>query len=161
MNLRVLIQTPYTTSAPSISSQAILFVKRKVLTYTFYYHFKKIDIETDVVSAFNCESSKQLHDQQGPVDLPTGRRVQKCLADSLTPRDLNSLNSIKFGSPLSVAVITNASFLFFLGRYIYPLDSSTWIEYWPTNTRCPSCQTFLANLDMFAEDIFLNGCENP
>ncbi|XP_006774055.1 PREDICTED: complement C5 isoform X1 [Myotis davidii] len=46
-------------------------------------------------------------------------------------------------------------------KYIYPLDSSTWIEYWPTNTRCPSCQTFLANLDMFAEDIFLNGCENP
>ncbi|XP_039090539.1 complement C5 [Hyaena hyaena] len=46
-------------------------------------------------------------------------------------------------------------------KYIYPLDSSTWIEYWPTNTMCPSCQAFLANLDEFAEDIFLNGCENP
>ncbi|XP_008053921.1 complement C5 isoform X1 [Carlito syrichta] len=45
-------------------------------------------------------------------------------------------------------------------RYIYPLDSSTWIEYWPTDTTCPSCQAFLANLDEFAEDIFLNGCEN-
>ncbi|XP_048196754.1 complement C5 [Perognathus longimembris pacificus] len=45
-------------------------------------------------------------------------------------------------------------------KYIYPLDSSTWIEYWPTNTACPSCQAFLANLDTFAEDIFLNGCEN-
>ncbi|XP_054582993.1 complement C5 isoform X2 [Eptesicus fuscus] len=46
-------------------------------------------------------------------------------------------------------------------KYIYPLDSSTWIEYWPTDTTCPSCQAFLANLDTFAEDIFLNGCENP
>lgn len=162
MNLRVLIQTPCTTSAPSISSQAILFVKRKSAYIHILLSFKKkIDIETDVVSVFNCESSKQLHDHQGPMDLPTGRRVQKSLADSLTPGDLNSLNSIKFGSPLSVAIITNASFLFFLGRYIYPLDSSTWIEYWPTDTACPSCQAFLANLDTFAEDIFLNGCESP
>ncbi|XP_043421161.1 complement C5 [Prionailurus bengalensis] len=46
-------------------------------------------------------------------------------------------------------------------KYLYPLDSSTWIEYWPTNAMCPSCQAFLANLDEFAEDIFLNGCENP
>ncbi|KAM4876956.1 LOW QUALITY PROTEIN: complement C5 [Thomomys bottae] len=45
-------------------------------------------------------------------------------------------------------------------KYIYPLDSSTWIEYWPTDTSCPSCQAFLANLDAFVEDIFLNGCEN-
>ncbi|XP_045419008.1 complement C5 isoform X4 [Lemur catta] len=45
-------------------------------------------------------------------------------------------------------------------RYIYPLDSLTWIEYWPTDTTCPSCQAFLANLDEFAEDIFLNGCQN-
>uniref|UniRef100_A0A671FPC3 Complement C5 n=1 Tax=Rhinolophus ferrumequinum TaxID=59479 RepID=A0A671FPC3_RHIFE len=45
-------------------------------------------------------------------------------------------------------------------KYIYPLDSSTWIEYWPTDSVCPSCQAFLANLDEFAEDIFLNGCEN-
>ncbi|XP_003479183.1 complement C5 [Cavia porcellus] len=44
-------------------------------------------------------------------------------------------------------------------KYIYPLDSSTWIEYWPSVT-CSSCQAFLANLDEFAEDIFLNGCEN-
>lgn len=45
-------------------------------------------------------------------------------------------------------------------KYIYPLDSSTWIEYWPTDATCPSCPAFLANLDEFAEDIFLNGCEN-
>ncbi|XP_058528625.1 complement C5 [Ochotona princeps] len=45
-------------------------------------------------------------------------------------------------------------------KYIYPLDSSTWIEYWPTETACSSCQTFLATLEEFAEDIFLNGCEN-
>uniref|UniRef100_A0A8C6RI27 Hemolytic complement n=1 Tax=Nannospalax galili TaxID=1026970 RepID=A0A8C6RI27_NANGA len=45
-------------------------------------------------------------------------------------------------------------------KYIYPLDSSTWIEYWPTDTTCPSCQPFVANLDEFSEDIFLNGCEN-
>ncbi|XP_043309645.1 complement C5 [Cervus canadensis] len=45
-------------------------------------------------------------------------------------------------------------------KYIYPLDSSTWIEYWPTDSRCPSCQRFLKNLDEFAEDIFLNGCES-
>ncbi|KAM9207363.1 complement C5 [Dugong dugon] len=45
-------------------------------------------------------------------------------------------------------------------KYIYPLDSLTWIEYWPTDATCPSCQTFLANLQEFAEDIFLNGCAN-
>ncbi|XP_055994674.1 complement C5-like [Sorex fumeus] len=45
-------------------------------------------------------------------------------------------------------------------KYIYLLDSLTWIEYWPADTRCPSCQVFLANLDAFAEDIFLNGCED-
>ncbi|XP_055455987.1 complement C5 [Psammomys obesus] len=45
-------------------------------------------------------------------------------------------------------------------KYIYPLDSSTWIEYWPADSTCPSCQAFLANLEEFAEDIFLNGCEN-
>ncbi|XP_054545130.1 complement C5 isoform X1 [Talpa occidentalis] len=45
-------------------------------------------------------------------------------------------------------------------KYIYPLDSFTWIEYWPTDTTCPSCQEFLGRLDEFAEDIFLNGCKN-
>ncbi|XP_005382637.1 PREDICTED: complement C5 [Chinchilla lanigera] len=45
-------------------------------------------------------------------------------------------------------------------KYIYLLDSSTWIEYWPTVTTCPSCRAFLANLDKFATDILLNGCEN-
>ncbi|XP_004677441.1 PREDICTED: complement C5 [Condylura cristata] len=45
-------------------------------------------------------------------------------------------------------------------KYIYPLDSFTWIEYWPTDKTCPSCQEFLGLLDEFAEDIFLNGCEN-
>ncbi|KAH0517074.1 Complement C5, partial [Microtus ochrogaster] len=45
-------------------------------------------------------------------------------------------------------------------KYIYPLDSSTWIEYWPTDTTCPSCPEFVANLEEFAEDIFLSGCES-
>ncbi|XP_038191822.1 complement C5-like [Arvicola amphibius] len=45
-------------------------------------------------------------------------------------------------------------------KYIYPLDSSTWIEYWPTDTKCPSCPEFVANLEEFAEDIFLSGCES-
>ncbi|EDL08638.1 hemolytic complement, partial [Mus musculus] len=44
-------------------------------------------------------------------------------------------------------------------KYIYPLDSSTWIEYWPTDTTCPSCQAFVENLNNFAEDLFLNSCE--
>ncbi|XP_004712619.1 complement C5 [Echinops telfairi] len=43
-------------------------------------------------------------------------------------------------------------------KYIYPLDSLTWIEYWPTDTTCPSCRAHIANLQDFAEDIFLNGC---
>lgn len=77
------------------------------------------------------------------------------------PSSLNSLSSVEFGSPLFEAITTTTSLSFFLGRYIYPLDSSTWIEYWPTDTTCPSCSAFLANLDEFAEDIFLNGCENP
>ncbi|XP_066223380.1 complement C5 [Saccopteryx leptura] len=45
-------------------------------------------------------------------------------------------------------------------RYIYPLDSSTWIEYWPADKTCSSCEAFVASLDEFAEDIFFNGCEN-
>ncbi|KAM7316887.1 hypothetical protein ACRRTK_024618 [Alexandromys fortis] len=45
-------------------------------------------------------------------------------------------------------------------KYIYPLDSSTWIEYWPTDTTCASCPEFVANLEEFAEDIFLSGCES-
>ncbi|KAM6170534.1 complement C5 isoform 1-T1 [Rhynchocyon petersi] len=43
-------------------------------------------------------------------------------------------------------------------KYIYPLDSSTWIEYWPTDATCSSCQAFLTNLQDFADEIFLNGC---
>ena len=94
------------------------------------------------------------------MDLPGERRVQKYLAGNLIPGHLSSLASTEFSSSLSVAIITNALFALFLGRYIYPLDSLTWIEYWPTDTGCPSCQAFLANLDEFTEDIFLNGCEN-
>lgn len=109
---------------------------------------------------FTVGAPSKLHDCQELVDLPRGRSFQKSLADSLTQGDLNSLSSIEFSSSLFGAITTNASFSFFLGRYIYPLDSSTWIEYWPTDSVCPSCQAFLANLDEFAEDIFLNGCEN-
>ncbi|XP_006865786.1 PREDICTED: complement C5 [Chrysochloris asiatica] len=45
-------------------------------------------------------------------------------------------------------------------KYIYPLDSLTWIEYWPTDAICPSCPAHLTNLQDFADDIFLNGCEH-
>lgn len=96
----------------------------------------------------------------GFVDLPKEMPVQRSLANSLTPWAPEQLGSIELSSSLSVATITSDSFVLFLGRYVYPLDSSTWIEYWPTDSRCPSCQRFLANLDEFTEDIFLNGCEN-
>ncbi|XP_068929888.1 complement C5 [Petaurus breviceps papuanus] len=43
-------------------------------------------------------------------------------------------------------------------KYVYPLDSLTWIEYWPSDETCPSCKDFIANLEEFSEDIFLYGC---
>uniref|UniRef100_A0A8D2N1R1 Complement C5 n=1 Tax=Zonotrichia albicollis TaxID=44394 RepID=A0A8D2N1R1_ZONAL len=43
-------------------------------------------------------------------------------------------------------------------KFQYPLDSSTWIEWWPSNTACPSCQEFLNTLEDFAEDLLISGC---
>lgn len=95
----------------------------------------------------------------GFVDLPRERPVQRSLASSLTPGHLSNLAQLN-SALLSVATNKSDSFALFLGRYIYPLDSSTWIEYWPTDSRCPSCKRFLESLGEFAEDIFLNGCES-
>ncbi|XP_015685208.1 complement C5 [Protobothrops mucrosquamatus] len=44
-------------------------------------------------------------------------------------------------------------------RYQYPLDDSTWIEWWPSsNADCGFCQAFTDSLEEFAEDLFLIGC---
>uniref|UniRef100_A0A8D2PIM5 Complement C5 n=1 Tax=Zosterops lateralis melanops TaxID=1220523 RepID=A0A8D2PIM5_ZOSLA len=43
-------------------------------------------------------------------------------------------------------------------KFQYPLDSSTWIEWWPSNTACTSCQEFLNTMDDFAEDLLISGC---
>uniref|UniRef100_A0A8D0HV70 Complement C5 n=1 Tax=Sphenodon punctatus TaxID=8508 RepID=A0A8D0HV70_SPHPU len=43
-------------------------------------------------------------------------------------------------------------------RYQYPLDSMTWIEFWPSNSACASCQEFVEVLEEFAEDLFISGC---
>ncbi|KAF2987216.1 hypothetical protein EK904_010218, partial [Melospiza melodia maxima] len=40
-------------------------------------------------------------------------------------------------------------------KFQYPLDSSTWIEWWPSNTACPSCQEFLNTMEDFAEDLLI------
>ncbi|XP_058015546.1 complement C5 [Ahaetulla prasina] len=44
-------------------------------------------------------------------------------------------------------------------KYQYPLDDSTWIEWWPSpNAACDSCQAFRESLDEFVDDLFLSGC---
>ncbi|KAK9392405.1 complement C5 [Crotalus adamanteus] len=44
-------------------------------------------------------------------------------------------------------------------RYQYPLDDSTWIEWWPSSSAtCGSCQAFTDSLEEFADDLFLIGC---
>ncbi|XP_072487882.1 complement C5 [Notamacropus eugenii] len=43
-------------------------------------------------------------------------------------------------------------------KYVYPLDSLTWIEYWPSDETCSSCKDFIANLEEFSESVFLYGC---
>uniref|UniRef100_A0A8C9L3P6 Complement C5 n=1 Tax=Serinus canaria TaxID=9135 RepID=A0A8C9L3P6_SERCA len=43
-------------------------------------------------------------------------------------------------------------------KFQYPLDSSTWIEWWPSNPACPSCQEFLNTMEDFAEDLLISGC---
>ncbi|NXI41495.1 CO5 protein, partial [Galbula dea] len=43
-------------------------------------------------------------------------------------------------------------------KFQYPLDSSTWIEWWPSNAACASCQEFLNTMEDFAEDLLISGC---
>ncbi|XP_021269757.1 complement C5 isoform X1 [Numida meleagris] len=43
-------------------------------------------------------------------------------------------------------------------RFQYPLDSSTWIEWWPSNTACTFCQEFLNRMEDFVEDLIISGC---
>ncbi|XP_043386278.1 complement C5 isoform X2 [Chelonia mydas] len=43
-------------------------------------------------------------------------------------------------------------------KYQYPLDSVTWIEWWPSNTACASCKKFVDTMEEFSEELFLNGC---
>ncbi|NXW58611.1 CO5 protein, partial [Eurystomus gularis] len=43
-------------------------------------------------------------------------------------------------------------------KFQYPLDSSTWIEWWPSNAECTFCQKFLNAMEDFAEDLILSGC---
>ncbi|NWQ80221.1 CO5 protein, partial [Columbina picui] len=43
-------------------------------------------------------------------------------------------------------------------KFQYPLDSSTWIEWWPSNTACAFCQEFLNTMEDFTEDLLISGC---
>ncbi|XP_017665589.1 PREDICTED: complement C5 isoform X1 [Lepidothrix coronata] len=43
-------------------------------------------------------------------------------------------------------------------KFQYPLDSSTWIEWWPSNPSCTFCGEFLNTMDDFAEDLMISGC---
>ncbi|NXJ75425.1 CO5 protein, partial [Trogon melanurus] len=43
-------------------------------------------------------------------------------------------------------------------KFQYPLDSRTWIEWWPSNTACTSCREFLNTMEDFAEDLVISGC---
>ncbi|KFP63066.1 Complement C5, partial [Cariama cristata] len=43
-------------------------------------------------------------------------------------------------------------------KFQYPLDSRTWIEWWPSNTACTFCQEFLNTMEDFAEDLIISGC---
>ncbi|XP_049689316.1 complement C5 isoform X2 [Accipiter gentilis] len=43
-------------------------------------------------------------------------------------------------------------------KFQYPLDSSTWIEWWPSNAACTFCQEFLNIMEDFAEDLIISGC---
>ncbi|NXD75053.1 CO5 protein, partial [Halcyon senegalensis] len=43
-------------------------------------------------------------------------------------------------------------------KFQYPLDSSTWIEWWPSNAACTFCQEFLNTMEDFVEDLIISGC---
>ncbi|KFO99132.1 Complement C5, partial [Calypte anna] len=53
------------------------------------------------------------------------------------------------------ALKINVGFKF---KFQYPLDSSTWIEWWPSNPACTFCQEFLNTMEDFAEDLIISGC---
>ncbi|CAH2316664.1 complement C5 [Pelobates cultripes] len=43
-------------------------------------------------------------------------------------------------------------------QYEYPLDSSTWVEWWPENCDSQTCETFSTILNDFSESILFDGC---
>ncbi|XP_038600517.1 complement C5 [Tachyglossus aculeatus] len=45
-------------------------------------------------------------------------------------------------------------------KFIYPLDSLTWIEYWPSSEDCSHCQNVRAALEEFSDDLFFSGCDD-
>uniref|UniRef100_A0A4W3JHS6 Complement C5 n=1 Tax=Callorhinchus milii TaxID=7868 RepID=A0A4W3JHS6_CALMI len=44
--------------------------------------------------------------------------------------------------------------------YEYPLDSSSWIEHWPSREDCheDACERFLQQMDELSQDLFIFGC---
>uniref|UniRef100_A0A8C5RBB6 Complement C5 n=1 Tax=Leptobrachium leishanense TaxID=445787 RepID=A0A8C5RBB6_9ANUR len=46
----------------------------------------------------------------------------------------------------------------FFCRYEYPLDTSTWIEWWPERCDSSECKSFSGILDEFSLGILLDGC---
>lgn len=44
-------------------------------------------------------------------------------------------------------------------QYEYPLDSSSWVEWWPEASCSPPCGQFLSILEDFTESILLDGCQ--
>ncbi|XP_075690703.1 complement C5 [Rhinoderma darwinii] len=46
-------------------------------------------------------------------------------------------------------------------QYEYPLDSNTWVEWWPESSSCsgPACGQFLSILEDFSESILIDGCQ--
>ncbi|KAM9218014.1 complement C5 [Leptosomus discolor] len=43
-------------------------------------------------------------------------------------------------------------------KFQYPLDSSTWIEWWPSTIACTFCREFVNTMEDFAEDLLISGC---
>ncbi|KAJ7398992.1 Complement C5 [Pitangus sulphuratus] len=43
-------------------------------------------------------------------------------------------------------------------KFQYPLDSSTWIEWWPSTPACDLCGEFLRTMEDFADDLMISGC---
>ncbi|XP_027741708.1 complement C5 [Empidonax traillii] len=43
-------------------------------------------------------------------------------------------------------------------KFQYPLDSSTWIEWWPSTPDCDLCGEFLQTMNDFTDDLMISGC---